>query len=146
METENSRMERWRLLLGGGQADGTGQNLSGKSQDLDRVLDQLYDSGTRKGGLAGSSPKVSRWLGDIRTYFPASVVRVMQKDALNRLGLDQMLLEPELLSAVEPDVHLVATLMSLKNVIPNKTKDTARQVVRTVVEDLQKRLHLPLEV
>src|SRR6476659_2818920 len=55
-----------------------------------------------------------------------------------------MLLEPEMLQAVEPDVHLVATLLSLRGVIPNKTKDTARLGVRKVVEDLQKRLANPL--
>jgi Mg-chelatase subunit ChlD len=83
---------------------------------------------------------VTRWLGDIRAYFPSPVVRVMQKDALERLGLEQMLLEPELLEAVEPDVHLVATLLSLARVIPEGTKDSARRVVRKVVEELERRL------
>jgi Mg-chelatase subunit ChlD len=88
-------------------------------------------------------PNVARWLGDIRNYFPTSVVRVMQQDALDRLGLRQMLLEPEMLAAAEPDVHLVSTLLSLKSLIPNKTRDTARQVVRKVVEDLQRKLASP---
>jgi Mg-chelatase subunit ChlD len=51
-----------------------------------------------------------------------------------------MLLEPEMLEAVEPDVHLVSTLIALRSVIPNKTRDTARLVVRRVVEQLQRRL------
>src|SRR5262245_1469368 len=106
---------------------------------MDRVLEALYDA-DRKGSLAGSQPGVARWLGDIRTYFPSSVVRVMQKDALDRLGLRQMLLEPEMLAGVEPDVHLVSTLLSLSHVIPRRTKETARAVVRKVVEDLQQRL------
>ena len=55
-----------------------------------------------------------------------------------------MLLEPELLEAVEADVHLVANLLSLSRVMPEKTKDTARQVVRRVVEELQRRLARPL--
>jgi len=71
-------------------------------------------------------------------------VQVMQKDALERLGLTRMLLEPEMLRAVEPDVHLVATLLSLTRVMPAKTKETARQVVRKVVEDLEKKLGSPL--
>jgi Mg-chelatase subunit ChlD len=87
---------------------------------------------------------VVRWLGDIRTYFPASVVQVMQKDALERLGLQQMLLEPEMLATVEPDIHLVSVLLSLNKVMPNKTKDTARQVIRQVVEALERKLANPL--
>jgi Mg-chelatase subunit ChlD len=87
---------------------------------------------------------VVRWLGDIRTYFPATVVQVMQKDALERLGLQQMLMEPELLATVEPDIHLVSTLLSLNKVMPNKTKETARQVVRRVVAELERKLANPL--
>ena len=143
---DDERLRRWRLVLGGDEADGTGVSLAGTDLGIDKTLQSLYDagSGKRKGGLGASSPNVARWLGDVRTYFPASVVRVMQQDALERLDLKQMLLEPEMLQAVEPDVHLVATLLSLSGVIPNKTKDTARLVVRKVVEDLTRKLANPL--
>jgi len=139
----DERLRRWRLILGGDEADGTGCALSGVDQQRDAVLEALYDN-SRKGGLGPSAPNVSRWLGDIRTYFPSSVVQVMQKDALDRLGLHQMLLEPESLRAVQPDVHLVATLMNLSRAIPAKTRETAREVVRQVVQDLEKRLASPL--
>jgi Mg-chelatase subunit ChlD len=146
------RLRRWRLILGDPEADGTctggqgegGANftLSGTDQAMDDALSALYDS-DRTGGLGSSAPNVARWLGDIRTYFPTSVVRVMQKDALERLNLRQMLLEPEMLEAVEPDVHLVADLIALKNIIPSKTKDSARRVVQRVVEQLQRKLANP---
>ena len=143
----SDRLRRWRLILGGNEADGTGMTLRGADLGMDRALEALYDAGDdrgRSGDMSGSALRVARWLGDIRNYFPASVVRVMQKDALERLDLKQMLLEPELLQAAEPDVNLVATLLTLKSVIPNKTKDTARQVVRKVAEDLERRLANPL--
>jgi Mg-chelatase subunit ChlD len=136
------RARRWRLILGGGANDGTGCPLAGSDLGMDGALEALYDS-ERKAGLGSSSPNVARWLGDIREYFPAPVVRVMQSDALERLNLRQMLLEPEMLASVEPDVNLVATLLSLRSVIPNRTKETARIVVRKVVEDLTKKLDNP---
>lgn len=139
---QDERLRRWRLILGSEQADGTGCKLSGADVTIDNSLNALYDS-ERSAGLGSSSPKVARWLGDIRTYFPSSVVKVMQKDALERLNLRQMLLQPEMLQAVEPDVHLVANLLSLSSVMPSKTKDTARQVVRRVVEELQRKLTNP---
>ena len=142
--SDAERLRRWRLLLGGDEADGTGCSLSGMDLNLDRTLDALYEENDRKGGLGGSAPNVARWLGDIRTYFPSSIVQVMQKDALERLGLQQMLLQPELLAAVEPDVHLVATLLSLNRVMPSKTKETARIVIKKVVDELEKRLASPL--
>lgn len=140
---ETERLRRWRLILGAGQCDGVQTTLSPEDLRMDQVLRALYDS-DRTGGLGSSAPNVARWLGDIRTYFPAAVVRVMQKDALERLNLRQMLMEPEMLAAVEPDVNLVATLLSLRSVLPNRTKDTARQVVRKVVEEVQRRLAEPL--
>jgi Mg-chelatase subunit ChlD len=154
----SDRLRRWRLVLGGQKnAEGTGCGLSGDDAAIDAALAALYGGGEgdlgdeqagrsrkRSGGLGGSSPRVSRWLGDIRQYFPTSVVQVMQKDAIERLDLKRLLLEPEMLASVEPDVSLVGTLLSLNSVIPEKTKATARMVVRHVVEQLEKRLASPL--
>src|ERR1700761_4482539 len=142
METEQQHLRKWRLILGGHQQEGTEFELNENDFKVDRTLEALYDS-DRSGGLGASSPNVSRWLGDIREFFPSSVVQVMQQDALKRLNLTQMLFEKEMLETVEPDVHLVATLMTLSRVIPNKTKDTARQVVRKVVDELMKKLAEP---
>ena len=136
------RLRRWRLLLGGEECDGIGLPLGGADLAMDRTLQAIYDS-DRQGNLGSSAPNVARWLGDIRAYFPTSVVRVMQQDALERLNLRQMLMEPELLESVEPDVHLVATLVSLSSVIPGRTKETGRMVVRCVVEELERKLANP---
>jgi uncharacterized protein with von Willebrand factor type A (vWA) domain len=134
------RLRRWRLVLGGEQ-DGTGIELAGRDAQIDRALAALYGSeGERGAGLDPTAPNVARWLGDIREYFPSSVVQVMQQDAIERLDLHELLLEPELLEAVEADVHLVGTLLSLNRVIPARTRETARAVVRKVVDELERRL------
>lgn len=139
----DERLRKWRLILGK-KADPTGENeLEGEAQGMDDVLEALYDT-ERQGGLGASSPQVNRWLGNIRKYFPTDVVQVMQKDAMDRLGLQQMLLEPELLESVEPDVSLVATLLTLNKVMPAKTRKTAREVVAKVVARLEKKLRNPL--
>ena len=110
METEY--LKRWRMALGGNAADGTGVTLTVEEQRLDSSLEAVYDS-DRRGGLGSSAPKVSRWLGDIREFFPQTVVQVIQRDAIKRLHIDSLLTEKEMLATVVPDVHLVATLMSL---------------------------------
>lgn len=141
--SEEERLKRWRLVLGApasAGACGLGVTLSGREEGMDRALSALYGEQDRRGGLQGSSPRLARWLGDIREYFPTPVVQVMQKDALERLNLRQMLLEPELMASLEPDVHLVATLVSLGRVMPERSRETARQVVRQVVNQLEKRL------
>jgi Mg-chelatase subunit ChlD len=143
----NERTRRWRLALGGDDQS----SLSERDRRLDAALAGLYDAGgdgkggggkggRKRGSLSGSAPRVASWLGDIREFFPAPVVQVIQKDAFERLGLKQMLLQPEFLVALEADVHLVADLMALRAVMPEKTKDTARQVVSKVVKELMEKL------
>ena len=146
-------MRRWRLLLGApagpglGLGTGSGGGLSQSDQAVDAALAALYDAaqpprerGRRSAGLGASAPRVARWLGDIRTYFPSSVVQVMQRDAVERLNLRQLLLEPELLESIEPDVHLVGTLLSLNRIMPETTKATARHVVPVVVAEVERRI------
>jgi hypothetical protein len=136
----DDRERRWRLALGGED-----DSLGPEDRRLSGALTALYGEGDddqkkRRGGLGASAPHVARWLSDIRRYFPSSVVQVVQKDALERLGLQRMLLEPEFLAAVEADVNLVATLLSLRNVMPDMVKATARQVIAKVVAELMERL------
>lgn len=134
----SERIRRWKLALGDDDMEGLGE----RDQRLSRALSALYESDGRKGrgGLGASSPKVSRWLGDIREFFPTPVVQVIQKDAFERLNLKALMLEPEFLETLEADVHLVADLISLRGAMPEKTMETARAVVGKVVEDLMKRL------
>ncbi len=162
-QDETERLRRWRLLLGrpagaalgfgsgaghgSGQGPGGGAGLGQDDQAMDAALAALYDAdqkpgerGRRSAGLGASAPTVARWLGDIRSYFPSTVVQVMQRDAVDRLNLKQLLLEPELLGSVEPDVHLVGTLLSLNKIMPETTKATARHVVATVVAEVERRI------
>ncbi len=139
---EGDREARWRLAIGGED-----EGLSSDEARLSGALTALYGDGDAReggkkgrGGLGGSAPRVASWLGDIREFFPASVVQVVQKDAFDRLGLRQMLLEPEFLAAVEADVHLVADLVAMRGVMPEKSRETARAVIAKVVAELMKRL------
>jgi Mg-chelatase subunit ChlD len=152
--SEAERLRRWRLLLGS-PADSAlasglqGGGLSGTDQGIDAALAALYGAPQQQGGqrsarkpagLGASAPSVARWLGDIRAYFPSTVVQVMQRDAIDRLGLRRLLLEKEMLESVEPDVHLVGTLLSLSHLMPETTKATARKVVAKVVAEVEKRV------
>ena len=141
---EDQRGRRWTLALGAEGADGESVPLSERDRRMSTALSALYGDGEEgkkgRGGLGGSAPRVARWLGDIREFFPAPVVQVIQKDAFDRKGLRQMLLEPEFLATVEADVGLVADLIALRGVMPEKTKETARVVIAKVVAALLARL------
>lgn len=165
-ELKFDRYQRWRLVLGkrvedqtssmrsGAGAGNKGEpTLSREMGEMDAALGAIYDAeeeqpeeGKKRGaGLGNSAPRLAAWLGDVRKYFQQDVVVVIQQDAIEKKGLRQLLFEPELLSQVTPSVELVGTLLSLKNMMPDKTKETARQVVTAVVEEIKKRLRSAIE-
>ncbi len=141
----DERTRRWKLALGDDM-----EGLSDRDKRIGGALSALYDverkgdgkgsGGGRRAGFGTSSPKVSKWLGDIREFFPTPVVQVIQKDAFERLDLKALMMEPEFLETLEADVHLVAELISLRKAMPERTMETARAVVNKVVEELMKRL------
>lgn len=139
------RERRWMLALGVDEQQSDGAALSESDRRMAQALSALYSHGDDdakkgKGGLGGSAPRVAKWLGDIREFFPSPVVQVIQKDAFERKGLRQMLLEPEFLATIEADVNLVADLVALRGVMPEKTRETARIVIAKVVAELMERL------
>lgn len=152
---DQEQLKRWRLILGhhaqenleqmaGGPG---GLQLSGEQVGMDEALGAIYDEtsgpqqgGQRSAGLGPSAPKLAKWLGDIRSYFKEDVVTVIQNDAIEKKGLKQLLFEPEMLKNVEPTPQLVGTLMSLSGQIPERTKETARMVVRAVVNKIKRLL------
>ena len=142
-EATLEKERRWQLILGADEE--SSQALSERDRRMSSALSALYNGDTKsgkkgRGSLSRSAPQVSKWLGDIREFFPSTVVQVVQKDAFERLGLKEMLMEPEFLAAVEADVHLVADLISLQSVMPEKTIQTAREVIQKVVDELMQRL------
>ena len=139
------RERRWRLAVGASD-DPQGGCLSDRDNRMMAALDALYGDGEpqrkgkRRGGLGASAPKVAKWLGDVREFFPSPVVQLVQKDAFERLNVRQMLMQPEFMKAMEADVHLVADLVSLRSAMPDKAKDAAREVIAKVVAELMERL------
>ncbi|WP_111858219.1 VWA domain-containing protein [Acinetobacter sp. CFCC 10889] len=144
-QSTQEQERRWRLILGQRPEQAAPEYWSSDDENMYQCLDVLYNEEKQRGGLGRSSPKIAKWLGDIRQYFPSSVVQIIQKDALERLNLQQMLLEPELLENIEVDIHLVSTLIGLNHLMPDQTKETARIVVRKLVEDIERRLRQSLE-
>ncbi|MNO18355.1 VWA domain containing CoxE-like protein [compost metagenome] len=157
---QESTVTRWRLILGqeaeaslAGYGEGGQLSLTEEEMIMDSALAAIYDE-TGGGSSSGHSPagrgkgagtghaalNLSKWLGDVRSYFPEDVVSIIQSDAMERRGWKQLLFEPELLAAVKPDIQLVGTLLSLKGKIPEKTRDTARMLVKALVDDLVKLL------
>lgn len=148
---EQEQLARWRLILGSEtQEDFSGMGLSGLSREqllMDDALAAIYNVGGSQGGGFGggggngpSSPQISKWLGDIRSLFDPEMVAVVQSDAVERKGLKQLLLEPELLDSLEPDLNMASTLLMLKDQIPKKSKESARKFIQKIVEEINRKM------
>ena len=151
-KTEN--INRWRLLLGKecekGFGDTTGimPSLSEEEMLMASALDAIYDHSNHElekssGGGAGngySAPKISKWLGDIRKLFNDDIVQIIQNDAIERKGMKELLFEPEILKGMAPDIHLACTLLTLKNQVPDRSKQAVREYIENIVEDINRRM------
>jgi hypothetical protein len=154
-DEQDGRMAHWRLILGEDSGAFADVVLTEKQSIMDAALAAIYDSGESRsdsgnkskqggGGKGRSMPNLAKWLTDVRTFFPQDVVSVIQADAIERKGLTKLLLEPETLKNIKPDISIVETLMALKGQIPEKSKDTARELVKRVVDEIMKRMEADL--
>jgi hypothetical protein len=130
---------------------GGGSILTGDDALMDAALAAIYDDTSvdtasgRSAGLGPSYPNIAKWLADIRSFFPDDVVSVIQNDAIERKGLKALLLEPETLAKVKPDLSIVSTLLTLKNQIPKKSKEQARALVKALVDEILKQMESELK-
>lgn len=152
---KTQQLQRWRLILGKESEDRlSGMNMLALSEEqdlMDSALAAIYNksesggfggsgSGGSGGGHGPSNPQISRWLGDVRTLFDKEIVKIIQNDAVNRCGLKQLIFEPELLENTEPDINLASTILTLKDMIPKRSKDSVRAFIKKIVEDINKQL------
>lgn len=154
------QIRRWRLILGAeseeefsGMTGAGSSQLSEEEMLMDQALAAIYNkaseggfgrngsSSSGKGGGRGPShPQITRWMGDVRSLFQQEIVTIIQADAVERCGLKQLLFEPELLEQMEPDIGMASTILMLKDQIPKASKDSVREFIRKIVEELNRLL------
>jgi hypothetical protein len=158
MPIDPAQLQRWRLILGKGAEDSLGKMgdcaLTGELGKLDEALEAIYTSdemeqsdwsadpshGTHGPVKGRVMPRVAKWLDQIRSFFPKDVVVVLQKDAIERKGLKQLLFEPEIMANIEPSLDLASTVLAMKSMVPERAKAAAHDLVRKVVDDIRKRM------
>lgn len=152
---ENRRMSRWRLILGNDSPAFEDVALNSEQAIMDAALAAIYgpeygetgsdgNSSKQSGGTGQTMPNLAKWLTDVRTFFPQDVVSIIQSDAIDRKGLIDLLLEPETLQNIKPDISMVEIIMIVKGHIPEQSKETARELVKTVVDEIMQRMETDL--
>ncbi|MFB8374473.1 VWA domain-containing protein [Paenibacillus taichungensis] len=145
-------LNRWRLILGESAEEGL-SNAEDYSPDdfkyteVDEILGYLYnreygeEQGYRKGGGRGPSDlTVPKWLHKVRELFPKSTVEILEKQALDRYGLTELLTDKKLLESLEPNMNLLKNIMQFKGRMKGDVLKSAKEIVRVVVEELRRKL------
>jgi len=166
-ELDRLALLRWRLVLGkfserhlgapGGSdaaTAGAGAGGSARYDRMDRALDFLYGreygkrgvrdrgrhSDDRTGTPGASVLAIPDWLKDVRELFPRETVEVLERHALERYGMTDLVTDADVLKKMEPSYELLKAVLSFRHLMAPKVLDVARTLVRQVVEDLRKRL------
>ncbi len=147
-------INRWRLILGKESeksfqdTTGISVTLSEEERIMAEALEAIYDksnhsleAGSGTAGRGYSAPKISKWLGDIKKIFNQDIVQIIQSDAIERKGMKELLFEPEVIENMAPDIHLACTLLTLKNQVPERSKNAVRAYIEKIVEDINGRLN-----
>jgi Mg-chelatase subunit ChlD len=144
-------LERWRLVLGAPAEQCTG-GLGAEAAGRDAALDWLYGRdpdlgrrGVRRGGTrsAGSEPSVLTtvdWLDDIHRLFPKETIERLERDAVERYEIHEVVTDPEVLARIEPNPTLLRAVLRTKHLMNPEVLRLARRIVETVVRDLMKKL------
>jgi len=175
MADEQEVLNRWRLVLGKyaagrisfsqggfqeGRQDGSNGNPQGSSggisyMDMENLLDYLYSREygdeqeirqDKSGGSEGSQLTVPQWLHQIKRLFPKRTVEILERHALEKYNMTELLTDPEVLKKLEPNKELLKTIMELKHMMKGEVLDLAREIVRKVAEEITKKLEQEIRI
>ena len=153
--SDRTRLVRWRLVLGAGAESALGCGLSGWAAEQDRALGYLYDreygagrnvrQGGRSGGLGESALTVPEWINKVHELFPKRTIERIEKDALERYKLDEMVTNAEVLQRAEPSLSLLKAVLHTKHLMNQEVLAVARLMVKRVVDQLMEKLARPVQ-
>ena len=151
MITDGAALNRWRLILGR-NAEGALTLGGARLLRMDDALDFLYgreagedEKRDPQGGGGASAPTVARWLSEVRSLFPRDTAEILQRHALDRYQLTELLADREVLERMEPNQALLETVLSLKHMMKGPVLDTARRIVRKVADQLTEKMRSEVE-
>ena len=154
-------VRRWRMVLGRYAQSALPRHP--EDADLDGTLGYLYDreyterghrlsdSGAanrdgvgRGGGLDASALRAVDWLDGARRLFPASTIERLERDALTRYGLSDLLADPDAVDSIRTSPELGAALLRIKGTISPALADGLRMLIARIVTDILQRLRRPM--
>jgi Mg-chelatase subunit ChlD len=155
-------LARWRLVLGkSAEAHGISCAGQAEAERIEQLVGFLFEPGAdpasgkpgrggrqssdRAGGLGPSQLTVPEWVDAVNELFPHQSKEVMQKELVRRRGIAEIMEKPELLEKIEPNLELVKTLLTHRELLNPKTRILARKIIDQVVQQLKRQMQVQVE-
>lgn len=144
-DQNDTDLERWRLVLGAPAAGMCA--LGDEATAMDAALTWLYgrDPGLAERGVRGAGSEDSRvtpvdWLDDVHRLFPKETIERLERDAVERYEIHEIVTDPAVLQRVEPNPALLRAVLRTKHLMNPEVLALARRIVAEVVRELMERL------
>ncbi len=141
------KLTRWRLILGETDSEHLNPLLSPQQQQQDQLLDFLYgreykqgNRNIRGGSLDESSLTIPDWINGIHELFPKETIERLEKDAMERYNIQEMVTNPDLLKRAKPSLTLLKAILHTKHLMNQEVLSLAKSMARKVISDLIKKL------
>jgi hypothetical protein len=155
--TDREKLARWRLMLGSDAEQGLGCGLEGAEARQDRALGYLYDreygpgrnvrpgdTKERNGGMEESRLSVPEWINEVHELFPKRTIERIERDALDRYQLSELVTNPDLLARAQPSQSLLRAILQTKHLMNQQVLAIARELVRKVIDEMMQKLTRPV--
>ena len=157
-ENKAISVNRWRLVLGG-MSDKSLSFTGDKAeittfQDMEKLLDYLYsraqgddvrNENNRQGGQGGSVLNAAEWITKVRTLFPKQTADVLERQALERFNMTELLTDKKVLEEMKPDIALLKTIIQLKHLMNGEVLQAAVKIAKQVADDIKQKLDMTIK-
>lgn len=147
-------LNRWRLILG----SFSNLEIDNKYSEIDETLNFLYDREyTQNGGYSldnfnnsnsskeKSALTVPKWISKVKKLFPKETVEIMQKQALEKYKLTEILTDENILKEIEPNIELLKNILTFKDMMSQNVKKLAYDIVKKTLEEIKNKMEVEIK-
>ena len=147
-------LNRWRLILG----SFSNLEIDNEYSEIDETLNFLYDREyTQNGGYSldnfnnsnsskeKSALTVPKWISKVKKLFPKETIEIMQKQALEKYKLTEILTDENILKEIEPNIELLKNILTFKDMMSQNVKKLAYDIVKKTLEEIKNKMEVEIK-
>ena len=147
-------LNRWRLILG----SFSNLEIDNEYSEIDETLNFLYDREyTQNVGYSldnfnnsnsskeKSALTVPKWISKVKKLFPKETVEIMQKQALEKYKLTEILTDENILKEIEPNIELLKNILTFKDMMSQNVKKLAYDIVKKTLEEIKNKMEVEIK-